>query len=493
MSENLSAIKTTPPLLLPATRGEVSILEHNPSFPMAKDNSKKILVVDDDKNIRTLISQILILEGYQVAEAEDGVEALELLEESASDYSTVLLDLQMPRMGGKEALAVIRSKYPSLQCLIISAVGAIKDAVSAMSEGAFWFVQKPFEPEELLALVDRAVELGALKNENKNLKQIISKVSLPSTFIGNSKATEKIIASIKKIAHLDSSVLIRGESGTGKSTLARMLHQSSSRSEKPFVAISCAALPRDLLEAELFGYEKGAFTGAISSRAGKVEAADGGTLFLDEIGDMPLDLQPKLLTFLQDRVFQRIGSNSDRKVDIRVIAATHQDLEEMCQERKFREDLFYRINVLAIDIPSLAERPEDIRPLVEQILKRIAVQHGVDRFELSSEALHKLKFHSWPGNVRELENVMERAAAFSDGEKIDAGDINLGRGSITENGKELARTSTSLVGMTLEDIERRAIIETLEHCEGNRNQAAELLGVSLKSVYNKVKKFGIDI
>jgi len=364
---------------------------------------------------------------------------------------------------------------------MVSAVGSVKDAVSAMSEGAFWFLQKPFEPEELLGLVRRSLEVGKLKDENQNLKQAISEVTLPANFIGKSAASEQILKHVKKIAHLDSSVLITGPSGTGKSTLARMLHQVGSRSTGPFVAISCAALPRDLLEAELFGYEKGSFTGAVSSRPGKVEVADGGTLFLDEIGDMPLELQPKLLTFLQDRAFHRLGSNKERKVNVRVIAATHQNLPEMCKERLFREDLFY--------IPSLADRPEDLRLLSLQILERIAGQHGVEKFEITPEALQKLRSHNWPGNVRELENILERAAAFSDDCLIEPDNILIS--ALTSAQNETSSSGQSLAGMTLEEIEKRALLETLDFCEGNRNRAAELLGVSLKSVYNKVKKFGL--
>jgi len=493
MSKTKSIQQADYPLFLPVVGRGANIRGYYSTDPMAKKTAQKILVVDDDNNVRKLISQVLILEGFDITEAENGVEALKILGDSADEYSAVFLDLLMPEMGGKETLKEIKKLYPRLQCLMISAIGTIKDAVDAMSEGAFWFIQKPFEPEELIGLVTRAIELGKLKDENIHLKQTLSEASLPATFVGQSKATETILRNIKKIAHLDSSVLITGPSGTGKSTLARMLHQISPRANHPFVTISCAALPRDLLEAELFGFEKGAFTGAVSNRPGKVEVADGGTLFLDEIGDMPLDLQPKLLTFLQDRIFQRIGSNKDRKVDIRVIAATHQNLELMCQEKQFREDLFYRVNVLAIEVPPLSVRPEDLKPLSEQVLKRISGKHGGAKFELSPEALQKLKNHSWPGNVRELENILERAAAFSEGNIIESNDINLGKKSAASSESEGAKITGSLAGMTLEDIERRAIIETLEHCAGNRNEAAELLGVSLKSVYNKVKKYGIKL
>lgn len=451
------------------------------SIPM---NKQHLLVVDDDKNIRTLISHTLESEGYQVTEAQDGMEAVELA--SKMSFDAVLLDLQMPRMNGREALKELKKAHPELQCLMISAVGTIDDAVSAMSDGAFWFIQKPFEPEELLGLVGKALEVSSLRKENSKLKQSISNPSLPANFFGVSKEIDQVRAQALKVAPLDSSVLISGPSGTGKSTLARLIHQNGPRADKPFVAVSCAALPRDLIEAEFFGHEKGAFTGASSSRVGKIEVADGGTLFLDEIGDMPLDLQPKLLTFLQDRTFQRVGSSSDRSVDVRIIAATHQNLEKMCAEGAFREDLFYRVNVLRIDVPGLGERPKDVKELATKWLEKNSHKFGGNHKSLSPEAAETLGKYSWPGNVRELENMMERACAFSDSEVLGPEDFKL---SLTKDKKTSIK---NLSGMTLEELEKLAVIQTLEACDGSRNKAAEMLGVSLKSIYNKVKKYELD-
>lgn len=448
-------------------------------------SKKKVLVTDDDKNIRLLIRHNLESAGFDVDEAENGEVAKNLI---SNNYDAVLLDLQMPICSGREALRFYQAQSPETQCIIISAVGVIDDAVQAMSEGAFWYIQKPFEPEELVNLVEKAVEISELKSENKILKQAISEVSLPASFVSHAASTEKIVGQVKKIANLDSTILITGSSGTGKSTLARLIHHSSTRSRQAFVSVSCAALPRDLLEAELFGYEKGSFTGAVNSRPGKIEVADGGTLFLDEIGDMPLELQPKLLTFLQDRVIQRIGSNKDRKFDVRIITATHQDLVGMCKERTFREDLFYRINVLSLQIPSLSERYDDLKPLTETILKRIAERRLSDPFSISNAAFKKLRSYDWPGNVRELENVLERATAFAEMSEIQEGDINLSSGLSEPS----ARTG-SFVGLELEEIEKRAIIETLEHCEGNKQAAADMLGVSQKSIYNKINKYDIKL
>jgi len=462
-----------------------SIITLNPTGKHRMASKKKVLVTDDDKNIRLLIRHNLESAGFDVDEAENGEIAKNLV---INDYDAVLLDLQMPVCSGREALQFYQLQSPDTQCIIISAVGVIDDAVQAMSEGAFWYIQKPFDPDELVTLVNKAIEVRELKSENKILKQAISEVNLPANFVSHAASTEKIVEQVKKIANLDSTILITGPSGTGKSTLARLIHHSSERSEQAFVSVSCAALPRDLLEAELFGYEKGSFTGAVNSRPGKIEVADGGTLFLDEIGDMPLELQPKLLTFLQDRVVQRIGSNKDRKFDVRIITATHQDLVAMCKERTFREDLFYRINVLSLQIPSLAERYEDLRPLTDAVLKRIAERRMVDPFSISNAAFKKLRSYDWPGNVRELENVLERATAFSESHEIQEDDINLSS-SLSDSS---SRTG-SFVGLELEEIEKRAIIETLEHCEGNKQAAADMLGVSQKSIYNKINKYDIKL
>lgn len=438
----------------------------------------KVIVADDDDNIRKLIAYNLKKAGFVVIEAKDGKDVLAKMTE---DISLAFLDLQMPNMNGIECLKGIKKNFSQTECIIVSAVGKITDVVEAMDSGAFWYIEKPFEPEELINLANRALSFNTLKKENLYLKEANSQNSFPASFIGESIQIKNIEGKVDKISNIDSSVLITGPSGTGKSTLARLIHQRSERRDKPFVSVSCAAIPRDLIESELFGHTKGSFTGAHASRAGKIEVAEGGTLFLDEIGDMPIDLQPKLLTFLQDRTYQRIGSNKEIKSDVRIIAATHQNLKQLCIEKKFREDLYFRINVIELELPSLVERQEDIPILVDSILKKIAAKHGVKSYQIDKEAIEKLQKYSWPGNVRELENILERAAIFHDGNGIKKQDI------YTENEIEDAK-SFNFVGLTLAQIEHKAIVETLKFCEGSKAKAAKILGISQKSVYNKLAK-----
>jgi DNA-binding NtrC family response regulator len=291
---------------------------------------------------------------------------------------------------------------------------------------------------------------------------------------------------LEKIALLDSTALLTGESGTGKTTVARMIHERSARKKMPFVAVNCASLPSELIDAELFGHARGSFTGAVSDRPGRADAADGGTLFLDEIGDLPLELQPKLLTFLQDRTFHRIGDNLPRSVDVRIIAATHRDLRELCRKGVFREDLYFRLNVLGLTVPPLRDRPHDIIDMTAEILNRICRQRLSAPFELEPAAAEALQQYHWPGNVRELENVLENASAFCEDHQIRLTDLNLS----DSPGAHHVPTLT-LAGKTLAEIERLAILETLSHCEGNKAQAARVLGISEKSIYNKMRRHGL--
>lgn len=451
-----------------------------------------VLVADDDKSTRILLAHHLEKAGFQVLLASNGREAIEMLSDAVA---VALFDLNMPEIGGIECLQYVRKKYADAESIIITASTEVAHAVQAMKSGAFDYLTKPVNVDELVALVRRTARTAQLKRENRQLRQAIGLPKSPATFIGESPTIQKILSMVEKIAPLDSTVLITGESGVGKGVLARMIHYAGPRAQAPFVTVSCTAMPRDLVEAELFGHEKGAFTGAHERRPGRVEMAEGGTLFLDEVGDMPLDLQPKLLHFLQDRAFQRIGSNSTVDVDTRVIAATHQNLEALCRDRQFREDLYFRLNVLRINIPPLRERPDDITRLADHVLARIAQRRAVDALELAPEALEALVSYHWPGNVRELENVLERTTVFATDQTITLEELPPAvRG---EQGPAVPQAAGGpsghkLGGMSLEDVERIAIGETLELCNGNKAEAARRLGISKKGIYNKMKHLGLS-
>lgn len=444
-----------------------------------------VLVADDDAVTRKLLSRHLESAGFQTLVAADGREALKKM---SGDVTVALLDLQMPELSGLQCLAKFREAFPDVPVIMISQFGEVRDAVAAMKQGAFEYITKPVDPEELITRVRQAMKASGLERENRQLRQAVSSPMPTASYVGVASKTKKLLEQVAKVARLDSTVLITGESGTGKTTLARLIHQAGPRASGPLVLVSCASLPADLVEAELFGHVRGAFTGAVGDRPGRAEMAHNGTLFLDEIGDLPLELQPKLLNFLQDRTVQRIGDTKVRNVDVRVIAATHQDLAKKCREKSFREDLFFRLNVLPIHVPALRERPEDIPEIVAHVLRRIANKMGGTVPTITDEARQLLLQHTWPGNVRELENVLERACAFCSGSTITADDLFL-----DQLGREPAPATTTLAGRTLAEIEKQAIIDTLQACQGNKKAAARELGIDEKSIYNKMKRLGISL
>ena len=472
-------------------RAALVVASQTASESTTSSDRVKVLVADDDPLARRSLQRCLQKAGYDVLVAADGRQAMQQM---CDDVMVALLDLNMPLASGMECLQFFRKRFALTQTIIVSGQNEVKDAVAALKAGAGDYVTKPFATDELLACVGQAVRSARLAREHRGLKQIVAHPLPADAYLAKSNVGRKLLSQIARIAPLDSTVLISGESGTGKSTIARLIHHQSPRAAGPFVTVNCASLPRDLIEAELFGHAKGAFTGAISDRPGRAEIAAGGTLFLDEIGDLPLELQPKLLTFLQDRTMQRIGSNKEIKVDVRVITATHQDLPTMCQERRFRQDLFYRLNVLSLHAAALRERTDDIAGLAEEILQRIARRRGCQPLTLSSAAMDALGSHDWPGNIRELENVLERATAFAEGPVLDAEHVVIQRVATppTVPHQSAQGETASLAGKTLTEIERQAILETLAACDGNKALSARQLGISEKSIYNKMRRLGIS-
>ena len=405
-------------------------------------------------------------------------------------FDVVLLDLNMPKGNGFECLKSLAEKFPDIPAVILSSADEINDAVTAMKAGAVDYLTKPFDLVEVFMVLRQAVKIAAIKLENRDLKEVVGSSRPVTGVIGESDVTARMVAMIEKINTLDSTVLLRGESGVGKGLVARTIHYASGRAEQPFVTVSCPALPRELLESELFGHEKGAFTGAHQRRIGKIEMAKGGTLFLDEIGDLPIDLQPKLLNVLQDREFQRVGGTETLQADIRVIAATNVDLEGQVERREFREDLFYRLNVIPLDIPTLRDRVDDISVLSEFFLSRVAKNRGLkSTIKINTEALKLMQRYDWPGNIRQLENVMERASAFCENQTIEVQDLP---SEITqEPDLDVNFKGGSLANIPLRELEQAALSQTLKACKGNKAETARRLGITDKSVYNKLKRYGL--
>jgi DNA-binding NtrC family response regulator len=379
---------------------------------MAKEQQSKVLIVDDEPNIRHILGAILRKDGYAVQSADNGEGALKLLEEEAFDL--IITDLVMPQMGGIDLLHEIQQRRPGTSVVIMTAYGTIKTAVEAMKMGARDYITKPFEMDEVKIVARNALNMAGLVKENRILKQELGRRCACDEMIGDSRAMAEITDMIEKVAKSRATVLISGESGTGKELVARAIHRNSRRSGNPFIAVNCAALSNDLLESELFGHEKGAFTGAMAQKPGRFELADGGTLFLDEVGEISPALQVKLLRILQEREFERVGGTKTIKVDIRLIAATNRDLEEAVKKNDFREDLYYRLKVIEMHTPSLRERIEDIPMLAEHFLKRFSHENGKKLREISSEATNLCQSYSWPGNIRELENAVEYAVIMAD-------------------------------------------------------------------------------
>ncbi|MCC6235240.1 MAG: sigma-54-dependent Fis family transcriptional regulator, partial [Verrucomicrobiales bacterium] len=456
---------------------------------------RAVLVADDEETIRRLLDYNLRKQGFHPVLARDGREAIEL---ASDDFACALVDLKMPEADGMAVLAHFRKHFPEVPVLIISAVGQVRDAVAAVKAGAFEYLTKPFDLDELVALVLSASRLGRALQENRQWRDTVAPTVPDTGFAGGSAASQKILEAVARVAKLDATVLLTGESGVGKGLLARLIHRASPRAAAPFVTVSCPALPRELLDSEMFGHERGAFTGALQRRVGRIEMATGGTLFLDEIGDLPLHLQPKLLNVLQDRQYQRLGGSQVLSADIRLVAATNVDLAERVAAREFREDLYYRLNVIPIHVPPLRERTDDLPALARGILDRIARERRTTPLELAPEALSQLQSYRWPGNVRELENTLERASAFTDGPLIQAADLGLHSpppaGPITAAPAAVPGPGSiepAVGGIPLDDLERFAVTQTLALCGGNKAAAARRLGITEKTIYNKMTRYGL--
>jgi two-component system nitrogen regulation response regulator GlnG len=470
---------------------------------------KKILVVDDEESIRWALRKALEREGYRVVLASDGAEALARATESGIDL--VLMDIKMPGSDGFETLTRIKEIRPNLPVIIMTAFGTLQAAVQAMKRGAYDHITKPFDFDELSILVRRAFEVHDLTEQVARMEGGRGQAFDFEGVVGLCPAMQQIFKLVGKMASSDLTVLIRGESGTGKELLARAIHYNSRRLARPFVAVNCAAIPRDLLESELFGHEKGAFTGASALRRGKFELAEGGTLFLDEIGDMDLGLQAKILRVLQERQFERVGGERPLSADVRVIAATNQDLETAVTQKSFREDLYYRLNVVGINLPPLRGRREDIPLLVSHFLRLFAEEQGGEPKTVSPEALELMLAYDWPGNVRELENTVKRAcvlaatslvlpehlpAALARSEESGTGSSSaLERMLHQAIGAELQRLKAERDGQIyphfLVALERPLLLHVLERTRGNQLRAAELLGINRNTLRKKLRELGI--
>lgn len=456
---------------------------------MKSANKKAILLADDDDNLRRVLEFQLTEEGFQVQSAKDGAEALELFNEN--DFDCVITDLRMPKLSGLELLEKIKAANSELPVIVITAFGEVETAVTAMKTGAFDYINKPFNRDEILLTIERAVNFSETKNENRQLRELVDKQFRLDNVIGDSPQMQTVLDLVGRVSRSDATVLITGESGTGKELFAKGIHFSGKRAKKAFIPINCAAIPESLIEAELFGYKKGSFTGAISDTKGKFEAADDGTLFLDEISAMPLALQPRLLRVLQEQEIVRVGENNIRKVDVRIIAATNQNLEKMVEERTFREDLYFRLAVIPVNLPPLRVRREDIPLLINHFFKISKVKHGFDSLKIEREIFNALSNYSFPGNIRELENLVERMVVLSDGKTLTIADIPdyINKPSQTFGNVKFELPAESI---SLDDVEREIIRYALEMHDDNQTQAAKYLGITRSALIYRMQKSGLN-
>ena len=445
----------------------------------------RILIVEDEEKLRRVLELQLQSAGFEVEQAGTAEEGLRL----ADRADLILTDLRLPGMDGLELLAQLRRQSLLTPVIVMTAFGTVEAAVEAMKAGAVDFLLKPFSLDHLMAVVHKAVELRSLRDENRQLREELGRRYEFDNIVGRSAPMQEIFGTILRVAPTRATVLLCGESGVGKDLIARAIHHYSPRRERPFVKINCTALPENLMESELFGYEKGAFTGAAAAKPGKFEHADTGTVFLDEIGDVPPSIQVKLLRVLQEREIERLGSNKTRHIDVRVIAATNADLRAALEQGTFREDLYYRLNVVPLNIPPLRERLEDIPFLARHFVAKLAADSGSRAESIGDRAIEKLLTYPWPGNVRELENVIERSLVLCGGTRLEPGDIRL---DMSPRGRNGQAPSDSFLpdGVTLDQHEQQIIREALRRAGGNKSQAARLLGLTRNALRYRLTQLG---
>jgi two-component system response regulator AtoC len=451
---------------------------------------KRVLVVDDEESLRLALRTFLKRQGYQVEVAENGAVALDKVESFGPDV--ILTDVRMPQLGGLDLLATLKAKGNLATVIVMSAYGNVDLALEAMKAGAYDYVQKPFKNDEVLLAIKKAEERELLRRENRALRSQVLKDSTFESMLAKSESMQAIFKTIAKVADFKTTALITGESGVGKELVTRALHQRSSRASRPFVAVNCGAIPEALLESELFGHKRGAFTDAQADRAGLFEHADGGLLFLDEIGELPLALQVKLLRVLQDGVVRRLGDQRDVKVDVRIVAATHRDLSAEVKAGRFREDLYYRINVLHIHVPPLRDRRDDVNLLVDHFLERNNARLGTSIRSIAPEARRLLLEYPWPGNVRELENVIERAMVLADSEALSEADLPERLHQARDPVRTQLASGELSIKKTARAIEEVLIRRALRQTRGNRTRAAALLEISHRALLYKIKDYAID-
>ncbi len=452
---------------------------------MVTSRKKYLLVVDDDVGHRTMLKTLLSGWGYDVSEADDGSKAIDLSQERPFDL--ILMDIRMLKVSGLKALEAIKEINPAIPVIIMTAYSSIETAIEAIKKGAYEYLTKPLDFDELRLKIEQAMEHSMLKEENRFLRELIGEQFDTRNIIGRSSAMARLIETTARAASSDATVLITGESGTGKEMIAGVIHFNSPRKDNPFIKMNCAAISEGLLESELFGHEKGAFTGALRRKEGRFKQAHLGSLFLDEVSEMSLAMQVKLLRVLQEREFTRVGGEEVISVDVRIIAATNKDLARLVKEGKFREDLYYRLNVITLSVPPLRDRREDIPLLAEHFLKRFAEKNTRPMKGFTPQAMDRLVKYPWPGNVREIMNTIESAVVLSTSPFLTEEDLSI----IREVQGDVAPTSGVVTDLSLDEIERATILKTLETMQGNKSEAARKLGITRATLHKKLKRYGV--